>query len=63
MAREPAPSDDVTILNEIIADIRARIKEDIDPDERNKLYDRLLKAVGMRRKESGGKKGRGFDLK
>ena len=50
------------ILDEIIRDLRQRAgSTDLDFDERMKLNDRLMKAIGLRRKENS-KKGRGFDL-
>ena len=62
MARD-VPHDGNEILDEIIQDLRKCITDTKDPDEKAKYYDRLLKALAMRRKDSGGKKGRGFDLK
>lgn len=55
-------SDTNDILDAVIADLRKTIEETKDPDEKAKYYDRLLKAIEMRRKETGGKKGRGFAL-
>lgn len=54
--------DESAILDEIINDLRERSRTtDLDFDERMKLNDRLMKAIGLRRKERS-KKGRGFDL-
>lgn len=51
------------ILDDIITEMRQRLQAtDLDGDERNRLYDRLMKAISLRRKERGGRKGRGFDL-
>jgi hypothetical protein len=61
VAREA--KDENSVLDEVVTELRACIKESTDPDEKAKYYDRLLKALGMRRKDGGGKKGRGFDLK
>jgi hypothetical protein len=59
--------DDDQILEEMIADLRNRLNdrnlpaaEQLDFDDRRKLNDQLMKAIGMRRKKRG--KGRGFDL-
>jgi hypothetical protein len=61
MARES--KDENAVLDEIILELRECVKATQDPDEKAKYYDRLLKALGMRRKDGSGKKGRGFDLK
>jgi len=55
--------DDNAVLDEIIVELRACVKATTDPDEKAKYYDRLLKALQMRRKDGGSKKGRGFDIK
>jgi hypothetical protein len=55
-------SDENDILDEIIDDLRTRLKNDAgDFNARMKLTDRLMKAISMRRKQQA-KKGRGFDL-
>jgi hypothetical protein len=54
-------SDENDILDEIIEDLRQRLKDSGDFNARMKLTDRLMKAISMRRKQQA-KKGRGFDL-
>ena len=53
---------DNDILDRMIEDLDKLARDTKDPDEKAKYYDRLLKGLAMRRKDSAGKKGRGFDL-
>ena len=64
MCRNPTPSDltDASILETAIRDIQDRIERTKDEEDLKWLYDRLFKAIALRRKTTNTRKGRGFDL-
>jgi len=60
--RDEADITDGKILDSAIRDLQDRIDRTKDEDALKGLYDRLFKAIALRRKTTSQRKGRGFDL-
>jgi hypothetical protein len=60
--RDDADITDERILDMAVRDLQTRIERTKDEDALKGLYDRLFKALALRRKSAPQRKGRGFDL-